>query len=233
LIRKALPLFAAALFALTLGSSSAFAQTDVPESAFDKQLDRLDLAVTGAGIFNPTASGIIGSGRGGADIGQSVTQHASNTFGAVITLRYIAKPYFGLELNYGYARYTENYTGPGIATATGTSLFQIQTKATEYTFGYVATPPHPIFGFQPFVSAGAGTTAFKPTRGGGEGAPEQARATYYYSLGLQQSYYNGHFGVRAGFRQVFYLYPDFEENYLTILQHVSTKEPIIGFYIRY
>lgn len=232
MIRKAFPLFAAALLAFTLGSS-ALAQTDVPESAFDKQLDRIDLAITGAGIFNPTASGVIGSNRGGPNIGDPVSQRASNTFGAVITLRYIAKPYLGFEYNYGYARYTENYSGTGISVATGSPLFQIQTKANENTIGYVATPPHQIFGFQPFISVGAGVTAFKPTVGGGEGAPEQARATYYYSLGLQQSYYNGHFGVRLGFRQVFYLYPDFEENYLTILQHVSTKEPIIGFYLRY
>jgi hypothetical protein len=57
--------------------------------------------------------------------------------------------------------------------------------------------------------------------------------TYYYSLGLQQSYANGHFGLRAGFRELFFLDPDFGQNYLTILKHATTYEPMIGFYLRY
>jgi opacity protein-like surface antigen len=231
LIRKAFSLFAAALLAVAVSSASA--QTDVPESAFDKQLDRIDLGVIGVGIFNSTVSGTVQAQRAPTDAGLPISQYGSNTFGAIITLRYIAKPYIGAEVNYGYARYTENYTGAGIAASVGSSLFQIQTKATEYTAGYVATPHYPVFGFQPFVSAGGGVTAFTPTPRGGEGEPEQARATYYYSLGLQQSYYNGHFGIRAGFRQAFYIDPDFGANYLTIVKHTSTKEPMIGFYLRY
>jgi len=92
---------------------------------------------------------------------------------------------------------------------------------------------HEIFGLQPYLGAGAGSTGFKPTRFGGEGAPEQARATYYYSLGVQKPLGEGHFGLRAGFRELFFLDPDFGQNYLTILKHANTYEPQAGFYLRY
>jgi hypothetical protein len=154
-----------------------------------------------------------------------VTQYGSNTVGVLAELRYIARPYIGFEFNYGQARYTEHYSvSPG----------EIQTKVQEYTFGYIATPPYPIFGLQPYLGAGAGATAFHPTAGGGEGAPEQARATYYYTLGVQKYLDDSqHFGFRAGFRQVFFLDPDFGQNYLTILKHSSTYEPQVGFYLHY
>jgi hypothetical protein len=223
LIRKATLLIAAAFLAFTVGSAPAQLQNTPNESPLDKQLDRLDLSISGVGEYNNTVQGPILS-KAAPDAGQQTTQFGSNTFGALVGLRYVAKPYVGLEFNYGYARYTENYTA---------APYQIQTKATEYTFGYVVTPPHKIFGFQPFAAGGAGTLEFKPTPYGGEGEPVQARMVYYYSLGLQQDYESGHFGLRAGFRQLFFLDPDFGQNYLTILKHASTYEPMAGFYIRY
>ena len=139
-------------------------------------------------------------------------------------MRYIARPFVGFEGNYAYARYTESFNVQPLG---------IQTTANEYTLGYVATPEHPIFGFQPYASAGLGSIQFKPTRGGGQGVPVQARAAYYYSVGLQQEYFSSHFGLRAGFRQVFFLAPDFLQNYLTIKKHTITSEPTIGFYFRF
>jgi hypothetical protein len=229
LIRTPSALLAASLLFATF--STVHAQSDAPPTKFQRQLERFDLSANGVGIFNTTVTGPVLPVA--ANSGLSETQYGSNTFGALVTVRYIARPYFGLEGNYGYARYTENYSGPAISASTGNSVFQVQTQVNEYTLGYVATPPHPVFGFQPFVSAGAGTTAFKPTPRGGEGEPEKARATYYYSLGLQQSYFSEHFGFRAGFRQLFFLDPDFGQNYLTIKKHASTYEPMIGFYLKY
>jgi hypothetical protein len=238
LIRKAFPLLAA--FSLIFIAGVASAQVDTPPSAFEKQLHKIDLSINGVGIYNRSVSGTVLPTNcltanpivpGPADCGYALTQFGSNTAGALVSLHYIAKPYFGLEFNYGYARYTENYQGAAIPVALDSANFQVQTKVNEYTFGYIATPPHPIFGFQPFVSAGFGTTGFKPTAGGGQELPEKARATYYYSAGLQKDY--GHLGLRAGFREVFFLAPDFGQNYLTILQHTTTYEPFAGFYFRY
>jgi hypothetical protein len=231
LIRKVLPLLAVALISCTF--DAAYAQTtDAPPTNLKKQIDKVDLAISAVGIYNTTVTGTVTPVSDNQ--GQSITQFGSNTLGALVSIRYPAKPYFGLEFNYGYARYTENFEGPGIANyfTPPTEVFQVQTKVSEYTFGYLIEPPHRIFGFQPYVSIGAGTQGFRPTAGGGQEEPEKARATYYYSLGLQKDF-SPHFGVRAGFRELFFLDPDFGQNYLTILKHANTYEPLAGFYLRY
>jgi hypothetical protein len=195
-------------------------QTATPLS---RQLSRIDFGISGIGEFTKTVSGTVPN-NGAYDQNTVVSQSGSNTLGALGTIRYIAKPYVGLEFNYTYARYTEGYTvAPGA----------IQSGVFESSFGYVVTPPHPIFGLQPFASAGAGSTRFQPTHGGGQEAPVQWRATYYYSVGLQKEFGDSHFGARASFRQAFFLAPDFLQNYLTILQRTNTVEPNFGFYARF
>ncbi|WP_158823697.1 hypothetical protein [Granulicella sp. S156] len=227
MIRKVSLFLAAALFASTFGSAGA-----QQVSLLDRQLSRMDFGISGAGLFNKNVSGPVISTAlyncGTATDRQAcpLTLSPSNTIGGVFTIRYIVKPLVGFEFNYGYARYTENFASQPVT-------FGAQTRASEYTLGYIYTPAYKFFGFQPFVSGGAGATEFKPTPHGGEGLPEQARATYYYSAGLQQEYFSSHFGFRASFRQLFFLAPDFGQNYLTILKHTTSTEPTIGFYLRY
>ncbi len=241
MIRKAFPSLAA--FSLLCIAGASLAQVDTPPSAFQKQLHKLDLSINGVGLYNRSVTGpvlpqdasdycVYNPPMPPTSCGSNpINQFGSNTAGVLVSLHYIARPYIGLEFNYGYARYTENYTGAAVAESTGNSLFQVQTKVNEYTFGYFATPPHPVFGFQPFVSVGFGTSGFTPTPRGGQELPEKARATYYYSVGLQKDY--GHLGLRAGFRETFFLAPDFGQNYLTIVQHTTTYEPMVGVYFRY
>jgi len=217
-------MLATATFFLSVTGFAA-AQT----SAVSKQFSRIDFGISGAGQFTNTVSGPV-IPTGAPNHGVVMSQYASNTVGALANIRYTAKPYFGIEFNYGWARYTENYS-PQPNGASG--LFQIQTTANEYSFGYLVTPPHPIFGLQPFASAGAGTTQFKPTGGGGNGAPHQFRATYYYNVGVQKELFGSNFGLRASFRQNFFLAPDFGQNYLTILKHATTIQPTAGFYFRF
>jgi hypothetical protein len=234
LIRKALSLLAAGLLASFAGHAFAQSPTDAPQSKLRKQLSRFDLGISAAGVYNSTVTGPV-LPAAAPNAGKSLTQFGSNTLGALITLRYVARPYVGLEYNYEYARYTENYSGPGIngfTTSSTNGLFQVQTKAAEYTLGYVVNPPQTFFGLHPFAAAGAGTIAFKPTPRGGQEEPEKARMAYYYAVGVQKDYAS-HFGVRVGFREMFFLDPDFGQNYLTILKHATTYEPTAGFYVRF
>jgi len=232
LIRKAFSLLAAVLLASTFGS--AYAQTAAPPTPLGRQLKKLDFSLTGVGLFNSRVTGTVVTNLRAPNQGESITQFASNTTGLLATIHYPIKPYFGLEMNYGYGRYAENYEGPGVANflPANTTNFKVQTKVTEYTLGYLVTPPHPIFGMQPFASVGVGTQAFRPTAFGGQEEPEKARMTYYYSLGVHKEL-NPHFGFQLGFRQLFFLAPDFGQNYLTILKHVTTYEPMIGFYLKF
>jgi hypothetical protein len=209
---------------VTLAAPAAKAQSP----ALTNQLSRIDFGVSGIGVFNGSGSGVPPSGP----VTQTVTLQTSNTVGALITLRYIKSPLVGFEGNYTYARYTENFNPLGAPVAgapvTGGG---IQTNASEYTIGYVVHTPD-LFNVHPFVAVGAGTTAFRPTIQGGQQLNTQARATYYYSIGAESTF-SPHFGVRAQFRQAFFLAPDFGQNYLTINHRTSTYEPGIGFFFRF
>jgi hypothetical protein len=213
----------------TLAAPTAKAQ-ESQHPALDKQLDRVDLAVSGVGSLNRNSSGTaVVDGEP-----TTVDLHPGNTVGVLVTLRYIKSPLLGFELNYGQARYTDTFTPFGILPPPGQPPVGagVQQNTAEYTVGYVAHL-HPLFGVKPFAAAGLGTLAFRPTPGGGEGLIKQARAGYYYAIGAEQTVFSPHFGIRVQIRQVFFKAPDFETNYLTIQQHTSTFEPGVGFFLRF
>jgi hypothetical protein len=209
---------------LTAAGSTAKAQTTQPETPLDRQLARVDLAIIGVGVFNQSSSGTATVNAKPTEVNLS----PGNTAGAVVTLRYVVSPFVGFEGNYSYARYTDTFTPFGAQPTAG-----VQQNASEYTLGYVAHARKQYFGVTPFASAGLGTIAFRPTPGGGEGLPKQARAAYYFSVGVETTVLSPHFGVRALYRQVFFKAPDFETNYLTIQQHTTTFEPGFGFFLRF
>ncbi len=199
--------------------------TALPASAqttLQRQLANIDFGVQAVGQFSKSVSGPVLLPA--VDTGQIVSQSVSNTVGFLGTLRYTPKPYLGAEFNGTYVRYTESYN---------VAPLQIQTQANEFTVGYVVTPPYRIFGVKPYASVGAGTIRFAPTRGGGQGAPSEGRMAEYYNVGAQKEFLSENFGVRVGFRQVFFEAPDFVQNYLTIDKHTFTTEPMIGFYLRF
>ncbi len=200
-----------------LAAVHASAQTQL-----QRQLANVDFGLQAVGQFTKSVSGPVVLPA--VDSGQVVTQSVSNTVGFLGTLRYSPKPYLGAEFNGTYIRYTETYN---------VAPLQIQTQANEFTFGYLVTPPYRIFGVKPYASVGAGTIRFAPTRGGGQGAPSEGRLAEYYNVGVQKEVLSDNFGVRVGFRQVFFEAPDFVQNYLTIRKHTYTTEPVIGFYLRF
>jgi hypothetical protein len=210
---------------LTAAGSTAKAQTTSPNPALDRQLSRIDLGVVGLGIFNKDSNGFATvNGKPNTAVNLS----PGNTAGVLVNLRYTISPFVGFEFNYGYSRYTDTFTPFGSQPNGG-----VQQNASEYTFGYVVHAKKKYFGMTPFASGGAGTTVFRPTSGGGLGLPEQARATYFVSVGAETTVLSPHFGVRAQYRQVFFKAPDFETNYLTIQQHTTTFEPGFGFFLRF
>ena len=209
---------------LCLLSTVALAQN--PVTMLDRQLDRIDLGVSAMGEFTNTVSGK-------NYLNNTLTQNPSTTVGALVNGRYIVKPLIGFEFNYAYARYTQNFTtvdpsGNVLPILVGGA----QTNANEYSIGYVVHTPR-VLGLQPFASVGAGSTAFRATPGGGRSLPTQARMTYYYTAGVEQSVLSPHFGIRAEMRQAFFLAPDFGQNYLTIKQRQISTEPAIGFYLHF
>ena len=214
MIRSIKFFLAAGLACFTTG---ALAQTKLQQ-----QLSHVDLGLQGVGEFSSDATGPVTIPA--YNQGNIVTLSPSNTFGGLVTIRYTPKPYMGAEFNGGYSRYTENLNVNPNA---------IQTQADEFTLGYLVTPPYTVFGVRPYASAGVGGMRFAPTKGGGEGAPAIGRLALYYSAGVQKDLIPDTFGIRVGFRQVFYVAPDFYQNYLTINKRASTSEPMFGFYLRF
>jgi hypothetical protein len=205
----------------TLAGSTDKAQTET--TALSRQLARVDLAVSGVGSFNKSSSGITIVNAKSTTVALS----PGNTMGALVTLRYIKSPFVGLEANYGYARYTQTFTPFG-----GQPFGGVQQNASEYTLGYVAHTPA-LMGVRPFIAAGGGAMAFRPTPGGGLGLQPQLRGAYYYALGAETTNLSPHFGIRAQFRQVFFQVPDFYANYLAIGRRTTSFEPGIGFFLRF
>jgi hypothetical protein len=214
----------------SLAATAAKAQEESQHPTLDRQLGRVDLAVSGVGQLNSASSGTATVEA----VPTTVTLAPSNTVGVLVTLRYTKSPFLGLEFNYGHARYDDTFTPFGILPSPGQPAVGagVQQNTSEYTVGYVAHI-RPVFGVKPFASAGLGTLAFRPTPGGGEGLINQARAAYYYSVGAEQSVFSPHFGIRVQVRQLFFKAPDFETNYLTIQQRTSTFEPGIGFFLHF
>jgi hypothetical protein len=215
---------------LSLTASQAIGQEAVPLTPFQKQLDRFDLAVSADGIISTDVSGI--EQRDATATHNNLLISPSSTVGELITLRYIAKPYVGFEFNFGNSRSTQNFTfTPPLVP---NLLQSAQTGVREMTLGYVAHLPS-FHGVQPYLGAGGGTIRFKPTPNGGEGLPFQYRAAYYYNFGVEDNFTGSanHFGVRLGFRQLIYLAPDFQTNYLTITRRTRTSEPTFGFFLHF
>lgn len=210
--------------------SAAFAQAPpTPPNLLQRQLEHVDLGISGKGEFTSQVNGT-------NYLNQAVTLKPSNTLGALVSLRYTHSPLIGLEYNYAYARYTDNYTVTNTSsTPAGVVSFNlgVQSTATEYTFGYLAHARHTYAGILPFASIGAGVTAFRPTKGGGQGNSNQARATYYYSVGGDYPIINDHLGLRATFRQTLANAPDYQQNYWRIARHALSTEPAFGFYVRF
>ena len=215
---------------LSLSAAQAIGQEATPLTPFQKQLSRIDLAVSAAGILSTSVSGI--EQRDASTTHNNLLISPSSTVGELITLRYVAKPLVGFEFNFGNSRYTQNYTfTPALPS---NILYGAQAGVREMTLGYVAHTPK-LFGVQPYLGAGGGTIKFAPTPYGGESLPFQYRAAYYYNFGVEDTFTGSasHLGVRVGFRQLIYLAPDFLTNYLTISRRTRTSEPTIGFFLRF
>jgi len=211
--RTTLLLPAFLLCLLGLPASQAIGQETAPPTALEKQLNKVDLAVTAIGEISTSVSGI--EQRDYNTSHTLLTIKPSSTVGELATVRY-----------------TQDYTfvpPPSQTILTGGA----QTGAHEVTFGYVAHLKYHPLGITPFLGAGGGTIKFHPTPGGGQGLPFQYRAAYYYQAGLEDNFGSSPFGMRLGFRQLIYLAPDYLQNYLTITRRTRTSEPTIGFFVRF
>ena len=111
----------------------------------------------------------------------------------------------------------------------------VQTQANEYTLGYLVTPAHTIFDFQPFVSSRRRKhrlPASTPLR-----QPEASKSRHARCTTTLWAFKKSIFSSTSAFVQAsvncFFLAPDYGQNFLTIKQRTITSEPSVGFYLKF
>lgn len=113
-----------------------------------------DVSVSATGIFQKSTTG------------NGVTQTATQEPGLLATYRYFFTDHQGLEFDYGFTQFNQNYAGAGGPLSlsglglTGNGL-SVPTDTHEATFSYVyrLAARHRL---SPFVSAGGGVWVFSP-----------------------------------------------------------------------
>jgi hypothetical protein len=115
-----------------------------------------DVTVSATGIFQKSTTG------------NGITQTASQEPGLLATYRYFFTDHQGLEFDYGFTQFNQQYTGANPSSPfslgglglTGTSL-SVPADTHEATFSYVyrLAARHRL---SPFVSAGTGIWVFSP-----------------------------------------------------------------------
>lgn len=160
------------------------------------------------------------------------TQQPSRTnptegVGLLVNVREQPVPWFGLELNYGYNRYSERFT----SAATGAAVGRLQQSQHEATAGYILHLRVP--GIQPFITLGGGGLNFRGTRANPQYG-SQWRGTYMYEVGFDfVSRKHPHFGVRVQEHGLFYKAPDFHVANLRSNGYIHQALPSAGLFYRF
>ena len=166
---------------------------------------------------------------GGSAIGQFTTpltssngqivQKTTDSFGGEFTLREHPVAFAGIELNYAFTEFGENY-------AASQYTSQFKTDMHEATAAYLF---HPHFRkLQPFVAIGGGAVDFVPHLGN-----NQWRGAGLLEAGFDLPTSNPHFGFRIQGRSLYYREPNYGQPNLGSKTWAVTSEPSFGTWYRF
>ncbi len=148
-------------------------------------------------------------------------QGTTDTVGFLFSLKEHPVSWAGIELNYGYNKYSQRFSGPY-----GTA--KVKSYNHEATAAYIL---HPHFRrLQPFVAVGGGAIDFYPQQNTG---PNQWRAAGLLETGLDLPTRNPHLGFRVQGRALVYRAPNFGNSVISTHSWVATTEPSAGVYWRF
>jgi hypothetical protein len=139
---------------------------------------------------------------------QQTTQGTTPSAGVLGVFHQQFNPWLGYNVNFGYSRFTENYSMGYATTNSPGSLRQgsIRTNMFELSGAYVVQGPHtPRFGT--FAQVGGGVLPFLPTQNPSPGSVN-FRAAMVFGVGANYQL-TQHLGLRAEYRGLFYKNPDF------------------------
>ena len=195
-------------FAVTL--VAGIASIAIPAFSQSEELGRNEESVQAFGSFlkGTTSDGVRNS--------------ATNSGGVLGSYRYFFNTHNGVEVNYGYALNTQNFTS-----STGT--VGVKSYSHEVSAAYVFRMP--LKRFTPFVSAGAAALVFDPKDF--QGADTQTRAAFVYGGGADFKV-SQHIFVRAEYRGFVYNSPTYNLTSLDGTDRITHRaEPSVGFGYRF
>ncbi|HTU33302.1 MAG TPA: outer membrane beta-barrel protein [Candidatus Acidoferrum sp.] len=161
--------------------------------------------------------------------GQNITDSPTYSGGYLIDYRYHFNDWAAVEVNYSHTRYTQFYSG-------GTGLINSWTQANtkEATMAFVYQFWSRFNGrLRPFAEGGIGGLSWSPVASGSVGGPfSQSRPALLYGGGFDWKWF-GHFGLRVGYRGLFFTAPDFNVNGQFTNARANIKEPYGGITYRF
>ena len=175
-----------------------------------------EVGIQGTGFFTKDSTG------------SGLNQHSTDTGGLLVNYRYHFNRWLAAEASYGYDRNTQqNFSSAGAS--------NVQANAHQATGAVVVTVPGRVFGFSPYVLAGAGALTFDPTGNSGgvvSAATSQARAAFVYGGGVDYELVK-HVSIRAEYRGLAYERPDFGLAALHSGATTHTAQPSAGLVFRF
>jgi opacity protein-like surface antigen len=175
---------------------------------------RSEISVQGTGSFTKDSNG------------NGVQNKATNTGGFLLGYRYNVNRRLSAEVNYGYDRNTQLYSGllPG----------RVQANVHQFTGSAVVKLP----GYRrvlPYVLGGGGGLLFDPTNNAGGalvGATQQTKGAFLYGGGADYVFTN-RLLLRAEYRGFVYQAPDFNVANLHTGSWTHLAQPSAGFVYRF
>jgi opacity protein-like surface antigen len=162
--------------------------------------------------------------------GNGIQQSASNAAGVLFSYRYFFSNHQGVELNYGFTRFDQQFSLPGASLTT----LAVPSNTNEATASYIYK-----FGtrhrFTPFVSAGTGALVFVPQNSfafNNTSGSRFATPDFVYSAGADIAV-SRRVSLRLGYRGHVFQAPDFGIAGLSTGSVAHLAEPFGGLSIHF
>lgn len=197
---------------------------------------KADINVNLYGAFQTSASGPGEVSPITGQPGPPLHQTIDPSLGFRIGGRYIFNPLFGLEVNYGYNRASQHFTGDDAQTGV------VYSHAKPFTVDYVASAPFKLVGIRPFLLVGGGLISYNissyiaqpPGRPAIPARPHNV-PTLEYGIGFDYhwSALPNFVSLRFQYRGLVSHASDFRLPYLQTSNFTNTAEPQAGLVFKF
>jgi opacity protein-like surface antigen len=173
-----------------------------------------EATVSATGVFQQTANG------------NGVQQSANDAAGVLFSYRYFFTDHQGVEVNYGFTRFDQEFNAPGSSAAN----FGLSANTSEGTASYIYKFGVIRHRVAPFVSAGTGALVFAPQNSftAANGSSHTfATPDFVYSAGADLAV-SRRVSLRLGYRGHVFNAPDFGIARLNTGSVTHMAEPFAG-----